>query len=418
MDPQNLILKRRDLPHFVAPVIHALSEIVQGSRLRVFLVGGFVRDLLLGGSLRDMDVVTEGNSGDLARQLAGKVDGKVHSHGEFETYAVFLAEGTRIDIAMARRESYLTPAALPQVEPGTMEQDLQRRDFTINAIAIEVQRGGLGDFMDPYQGEKDLRSKKIQALHEKSFVEDPTRIFRALRYQYRFGFSLESKTAQWMEQSIQQRIPALLSGKRLFTELKKMAEEKDPLPLFKALEQWKLFSFFDSSIRFGKDETKALRRLKEALKWAPSEFEASLTFLLLILSRLSEKKISAQCREWSLPRRWEKAVLQSKEATKVARSLNRPRLKPSQVYRILAPYELEPLLLFDAQGERRASQWIQQFICELRKTQIHTTGEELKRLGIPPGPSYKKILGTLRDLTLDGKMSSPVDEEAYLKGLL
>jgi tRNA nucleotidyltransferase (CCA-adding enzyme) len=374
-----------------------------------------VRDLLLGGSLHDLDVVTEGESRDLARRLAEKLDGKVHTHGEFGTYAVFLAKGPRIDVAMARRESYLSPAALPKVEPGTIEQDLQRRDFTINAIAIEIGRNGLGDFMDPHQGEKDLRSKKIRALHEKSFVEDPTRIFRAFRYQHRFGFLLESQTARWMEQSIQQRIPALLSGKRLFTELKKIAEEKDPLPLFKALEQWKLFPFFDSSVRFRNDEIRALRRLKEALKWAPSEAEAALTFLLVILSRLSAKKISAKCREWSLPRRWEKVILQSKEMAKVTRGLNQFRLKPSQVYRILAPYELEPLFLFWAQMRGPGSRWIQRYLQDLRFVQIETTGEDLKQWGLKPGPQFREILETVQGLKLDGMIKTRAEEISWLR---
>lgn len=418
LKPRNILSQRQDLPSSVSQIIDALSNIVRQNQSRIFLVGGFVRDLLLRGSLKDMDVVIEGNSQNLAHQLAKEMRGEVHSHGEFGTYGVLLSSGMRLDIAMARREFYPKPAALPEVKPGTLEEDLQRRDFTMNAIAIEIDKDGLGDWIDPFRGREDIDAKKIRALHKKSFIDDPTRIFRAIRYQHRLGFSLESNTARWIMESMEQRIPTHLSGKRLFTELKKISEEEDPTATFQSLEQRKLFPLFDKSIQFGRNPIRILRRLKRAMQWVPSSIDKSLLFLLPMLSQLLTQKISKKCREWSLPRYWEKAILQSRDGIQVLQKLTQSSLKPSRVYRMLVPYEVEPLVLFWAQGRKSPSQWIKRYLTELKGVCIWTTGEDLKRHGIPPGPLYRKIMEEIKDLTLDGKVRFRKDEETFLKGLL
>lgn len=221
-----------EVPNSQSRALDIVREVAAEKDCRPFLVGGPVRDILLGRPAVDVDLTLEEGSSTLARALAKRVEGRVRSYPQFLTYKV-TAEGLpEIDIATARKERYRAPGSLPAVSPGNLKDDLLRRDFSINAIAMDLMNGS---FHDPAGGESDLKTRVIRVLHEKSFVDDPTRVFRALRLAARLGFSVESHTAQLMREAIAAGALATVSKERLWRELFLAMEEEEAPQVLLAL---------------------------------------------------------------------------------------------------------------------------------------------------------------------------------------
>jgi tRNA nucleotidyltransferase (CCA-adding enzyme) len=192
----------------------------------IYAVGGFVRDLILNVPNKDIDIVVEGEGIPFAVCLAELFGGKVKSHEKFGTSVVTLSNGDRIDVATARTEYYKHPAALPIVEKGSIKSDLFRRDFTVNSMAIKLTGSNAFCLIDFFDGEKDLRSRKIHVLHSLSFIDDPCRLFRAIRFEQRFGFEIGRQEQVFMRTSIKKNLVDSLSGTRLFNDIKLLLNEK------------------------------------------------------------------------------------------------------------------------------------------------------------------------------------------------
>lgn len=194
----------------------------------IYLVGGTVRDLLLGIDIKDLDVTVEGDAENLAREIWEDTSNKVTYYPRFKTAAVELVDGFSIDLVTARREFYPEPAALPEVAPSDLYHDLFRRDFTINAMAVEIKPDCRGYLVDYFNGLKDLEGRKLRVIHDKSFTDDPTRIFRCIRFKSRYGFEIESRTRELMNRCIKEGLPKLLSTDRIFNEMNLMFGERQP----------------------------------------------------------------------------------------------------------------------------------------------------------------------------------------------
>lgn len=201
-----------------------VKEVAAEKNLRPYLVGGPVRDLLLGRSVIDLDFTLEDGSSALARGIAKRINGRVRSHPQFMTYKVTANEFPEIDIATARSEKYRQPGALPSVSPGTLLDDLMRRDFSINAIAFDVV---LAQVHDPTGGQRDLESKIVRVLHDESFLDDPTRIFRAVRLATRLGFTIDGRSEELMRNAIRAGALGTVSKERLWHELFLAFEEEN-----------------------------------------------------------------------------------------------------------------------------------------------------------------------------------------------
>jgi tRNA nucleotidyltransferase (CCA-adding enzyme) len=204
----------------------ALTE-VAGPYDGVYLVGGTVRDILLSRPNFDVDVAVEGDAIEFARSLARGLDGRCRAHGQFGTAVVHYGDGRHVDVVTARRETYAAPAALPTVERASIRDDLFRRDFTINALALSLKGQDHGELVDPFGGQADLESGVIRVLHDGSFVDDPTRIFRAVRYEGRFGFRMDERTEALARAAIKDGLVERLSGARLREELIALFEENE-----------------------------------------------------------------------------------------------------------------------------------------------------------------------------------------------
>jgi tRNA nucleotidyltransferase (CCA-adding enzyme) len=202
----------------------AVREVAEGYE-GVYLVGGAVRDVLLGEPTFDVDIAVEGDGVAFARDLASRLDGRVHVHEKFRT-AVVLAQGQRVDVATARTEHYEHPAALPVVEHASIQRDLHRRDFTINAMAVDLSAERFGRLVDPFGGSEDLAAGRLRVLHNLSFIEDPTRIFRAIRYENRYGFAMAAQTRELARACVEMGLVGEVSGARVRDELVAILSEE------------------------------------------------------------------------------------------------------------------------------------------------------------------------------------------------
>ena len=208
-------------------IIEIVGKIADELKIKAYIVGGSVRDKLLGMSNYDLDFVVEGDGIKFAEVLNKKLKGRLITYKAFGTATIEL-KGKRIDVVTARKESYKYPAAYPIVKPGAIKDDLFRRDFTINSMALAIDKKGLGRLVDFYGGQKDLTKGVIRVLHDKSFMDDPTRIFRAVRFSVRFGFKIEPHTKKLMKEAVLDGFLGEVNAGRIRKEIELFLKEKNP----------------------------------------------------------------------------------------------------------------------------------------------------------------------------------------------
>ncbi|MBE0431076.1 MAG: CCA tRNA nucleotidyltransferase [Dehalococcoidia bacterium] len=379
----------------------------------LYLVGGIVRDLLLSlsspgpptGLRFDLDLVVEGDAVKLATQAATTGRPRLLAHHRFGT-AKLKYETFTLDLATARKETYERPGALPRVTPGTLKDDLIRRDFSINAMAMSLATQDYGELIDPHKGKTDLEQGLIRVLHAASFSDDPTRILRAVRYEQRLGFVLEAETAQLLEQSI----PMLdaISGDRIRHELEMILREDRPELAINRLGELGALSRI-GHILTGDDWLAAsfdrARRLKR-----PAQLPA--IYLCLMVYPYHEDEVEQVLTRLSTPAKLSRAIRDTLRLKGRLHLLDRPALKPSEVYDLLQEYDLTAIQASVAASDSpEVRRHLQLFLTKLRHITTLLDGEDLKRLGIPAGPHMGQILQTLRRARLDGEVSTRADEE-------
>ncbi len=219
-------------------LLRAAGTIAQEKRMGAYLVGGPVRDILLKAPLVDIDIVVEGKGMEVARSFAVAFGGKVVVYPAFKTATVTLPGGRQVDFATCRKERYVRPGAFPKVAPAKIEEDLKRRDFTVNAVAVAVDPAHWGTMIDPFGGVKDIGSKKIRVLHEKSFIDDPTRMLRAVRFKERFGFEMEKKTMRLLKEAVAGGAIKTITAQRYKKEHDKILKEPRSLAMLACLRTW------------------------------------------------------------------------------------------------------------------------------------------------------------------------------------
>jgi tRNA nucleotidyltransferase (CCA-adding enzyme) len=333
------------------------------SGLPAYLVGGAVRDLLLGGSRADLDVVVEGE----VRPLAEALGGEVTEHERFETATVRVGELV-VDLARSRAESYERPGALPTVSPAPIRDDLARRDFTINAMAVPL--AGAPELLDPHEGLADLRAGLLRVLHDRSFADDPTRALRAARYAARFGFSLEPET----ERLLRAADLSTVSEDRVQAELRRMAAEEDPERAFALVSDWGLLGNLDPK---GPERIAEARRLAAEPPWADwADLEQAV--LLAAVKPLPDVRELAT----ATPER------------------------PSEAARLAARWDPAQLLVARAIG----GEWLDRYAGEWRHVALEIDGGDLMEAGIPEGPGIGRGLEAALSGKLDGEVHDR-DEE-------
>lgn len=245
-------------------IIQRVGSIADQKNISSYLAGGIVRDLLLKRENHDLDIVVVGDSAAVAKLIAEKLSAQVVIHSRFKTATVTLESGNKIDFAMARKEIYSQPGALPEVERGDIVQDQYRRDFSINCLFISLNAATFGKLIDFCGGYRDIQSKEIRVLHSMSFMDDPTRLFRAVRFEQRLNFRINDHTLKLIKQALKKDSLGYVKAQRLFNEFKKLFDEQDPVANLKRLKQLKLLQFIDPLMNMNIKYMSSLQKESEA----------------------------------------------------------------------------------------------------------------------------------------------------------
>jgi tRNA nucleotidyltransferase (CCA-adding enzyme) len=427
---QTVSLKRLPARH-----LHLLRQIGRLAEERgesLFLVGGVVRDLLLKRENWDLDLTVEGDGIAFARLVAVRYRAGLVVFERFATARLTFPNGIKMDIATTRRESYAQPAVLPLVQPASIEEDLFRRDFTVNTLAVQLNPQQFGRMLDPYGGQRDLRAHTLRVLHEGSFQDDPTRIFRAIRFEQRFGFRLEPTTLRLLAQAASTKLIQRLSGPRLQNEVLLLFAERDPVRAIARLEQLKLLRFLHRRLCYTKDVQRTVTAVPKALAWWMRRFPDSvidkpIVYLMALSSESSQAVVATMIRRLVLSREQAKKVnIGRRRVDRVLKRLTDPgTVRHSQVFRLLEDFSDEACVLLLAKQQRvqsvmRLRLLKRQLVVYMknRATKTVLTGRDLQAMGLLPGPQYTTILGKLLDARIDGVVTTEADERALANRML
>ncbi len=410
---------REKFPPPISRMLTLAGEVADGLGFKAYLVGGSVRDLLRGQENLDIDIVIEGDGIAFAKEFGRKFTARVRTHERFGT-AQIITDHLKLDVATARTEYYESPASLPTVETSSIKKDLYRRDFTINTLAVALNPRDFGLLIDFFGGQRDLREKTIRVLHNLSFIEDPTRAFRAVRFSERFGFKLSKHTENLVKSALRMDLFDKLSGSRLYEELILTFSETEPVKAIKRLSEYGLLKVIHPSLLFDDRLESALQSIHDTLSWFNLLFleekpDKGDIYLMALLSTLSEDERGTAFVRLSTPSKMRekisRGIVQSRE---LIRAL--PFRDPARIYKALHHLELETILLamaVAANDDKKKE--ISRYLIELRKVKPQCTGRDLKNAGIAPGPLYSEILDEILGERLRGSLKTKEDELAFIR---
>ncbi len=425
-DPGDLFnlssLLNNELPGEMQRLLLKISRLAEREKIKIYLVGGIIRDLLLQHPPeKDLDFVVIGDAVDFTFKLQKMLGGSVRHFEQFGTASLDLPEGLRLDFVTARKEFYVSPAALPRVEKSSLKNDLFRRDFTINTMACSLESEHYGEFYDYYNGKIDLGNRIIRALYQLSFVDDPLRNLRAVRFEQRYNFTIEPKTLNLIHNAVEKKVLDKVSRQRLYQELKLIYREPSPVKVLKRFSELKLLPFLYPQLKTSEHTWLLLFRLEEILSWVESrgweenpDFE--ITYLSGLLYGLESADRSAIIRKSYLSRERGATVLKAcREAPAVLKNLDQSDVNPSAVVAHLEPLPVEAILLAYALTESKGvKEHLKLYMDGLRYIRPRLRGGDLKELGVKPGPLYKKIIDSLKQAVLDGEVRTPQEELDYV----
>ena len=395
------------LPQDVVQLLHEAGTVAAQERMPLYLVGGSVRDLLLERPLLDLDLVVEGDAAVLAHELAKHLAGVVTAYSPFGTAKVKAGSRT-VDLATARWEIYAQPGALPTVRPGTLRDDLLRRDFSVNALAVHLASEHFGELLDLAGGLADLQKGLVRVLHSDSFRDDATRILRAVRYEQRLNFRLDEETERLLRRDLS--CLDTISPDRLRHEVERiLAEETPAKPLLRASELGVLAAVHPS--------LRAVARWRAVFQAVHTSGKASpLLYLALLAYTIQLKQAEGLIQRLNLTARQAHIVRDMQRIKELTRTLARPGMQPSQVYHLLrelAPEALDAGVLAIENAATRDR--LRRYIDEWRHVRPALSGRDLLRLGVPQGPRVGELLDELKRGRLDGQISSREQEEALVQ---
>jgi tRNA nucleotidyltransferase (CCA-adding enzyme) len=426
-------LLKRSLDGSRLELLHLLAYQASTLRMPLYLVGGVVRDIMLGRKSNDFDLVLEGNSAQFAEYIVRKFGGKIHVHPKFGTATWTPNESTfrrlsvpvfqgsasplSFDLISARSEKYEYPGALPTVQRSGIDDDLRRRDFTINAIALRLDGEPFGELFDPMGGELDLAAGLIRVLHDRSFVDDPTRIFRAVRYAARYGFEIAPETLRLVNEEAR-IVLSQLSGERLRHELDLIFEEENPVPMLEQLKALGLLRWVHAAL-----QNADVRSLTASMNKPGEEFgefiipdllsfRQTLSWVLYLLN-LTEHDVEAISRRLVFPILLIRAA---RGASVLNRNISSFKDWPPSEWTFYL--DEIPALAVYAVWLVTSQSALKEYLTTWRQIKPYTTGYTLQQRGLTPSPKFREILTRLRAAWLDGEVKTEEEEEMMLKGFI
>jgi tRNA nucleotidyltransferase (CCA-adding enzyme) len=430
MDYHDIYEKRRNvkklmeerLSREVLDKLSAIGNLADEMNYHAYLVGGFVRDLLLRIANYDIDIVVEGDGIRFADALARLVNAKVRTHKEFGTAKVIYPDGFSVDIATARLEYYKAPAALPIVEHSSLKLDLYRRDFTINTLAISLNKNTKGELIDFFGAQRDIKEKAIRVLHSLSFVEDPTRVFRAVRFERRFGFQIGKFTLNLVKNTIRMGFLSRIKGSRMWSELALILAEENPGAVLKRLQELDLLKFIYPQLAFDAEKEKLFREMDTVLKWYILLYKGKLNqtfyYLLGFVDHVGLKDVGELAGKLELSETMRNKLENDVDKTrKVMAKFGAAirTMKKSEIYRELEILSLEARLFTMAKAQSDdMKKAISNFITYADTFKPFLSGKNLKQMGVKEGPVFGEILDALKDAKIDLALTTREQEIAFV----
>src|SRR3954471_6526019 len=395
----------------VFETVAAVSEPYEG----VYLVGGTVRDILLGERSFDVDIAVEGDAIALAQALADALGGRVRAHDKFGTAVVLYGEDERVDVVTARTEFYDAPAALPTVEHASIREDLFRRDFTINAMAVSLKGADLGRLVDPFAGRRDLEAKTVRVLHNLSFIDDPTRIFRAIRYENRYGFRMDEHTLRLARGTIEMGLVGDLSSARLRDELVALLEEGEVDHSILRLAELGADHAIHPHLAADEEAVALFARLRELR----DRYGLAIPAWRLGLAALARRLPPDEVYEWL-----QRLKVRRRDAERIAAAVTvGPRIverlekgaEPAEVVALADPYAPGAPLFALALADLPP---LHAYFERLRDVRLEVSGSDLAELGLDESPRVGEILAELRRRMLNGELDGRDSELAAARELI
>ena len=418
-----LRLMKERLSDYIMEILVGVGKVADELGYGAYVVGGFVRDLFLYRDNEDIDIVIEGNGIEFAKKYARLNNARIHTYEKFGTAVVTFADGFKVDVATARMEYYRFPADLPNVEMSSIKLDLFRRDFTINTLAVQLNDVKFGILIDFFAAQKDIKEKVIRILHNLSFVEDPTRIFRAIRFEQRFGFTIGKLTSGLIKNAVKIDLFKKLSGRRIFNELRQILEEADPAPAIQRLHDYDLLRNIHPDLRPSAKLLSNFQAVKKVLDWhdllfLEEKYLQWAVYFMVLLRQFKPDATRAICENFEMASRYQ--VIFCEERFRADQCLFWLRrhlpLENSKTYRELSVFRVELLLYMMAVTRNEAVQKaISNYFTQLRQITTSIRGKDLRRIGVKPGPVYREILDATLNAKLNGRIKTRSDELNFVR---
>lgn len=415
-----LITKR--LPPEAIRLLHDLGSTADELGLSVYAVGGFVRDLLLGMENLDMDVTVEGDGIFFAERFAETHDCRVRSHPAFSTAVIIRPDGSKVDVASTRLEYYESPGVLPTIERSSLRHDLYRRDFTINTLAFCINSDRFGLLTDYFGGQQDIQEHIVRVLHNLSLVEDPTRVFRAIRFEQRLGFRIAPHTENLIRNAVRMNVLDKVGGSRLLNELVLILREREPVRAIIRMGSLGLLPSIHPALKLIGETERVLQEATQVLAWyrllyMKEQCEQWQVYFLALCDRLKQDEFTGICSRLSVPGRVVSRVFGlRRRALGVLEALQRKlkhgaHIRNSEIHACFRDLPLELLLYLAARARHEEfRRFVSLYITHLQQVRCALNGTALQQMGIEPGPHLGRIMEKLLSARLDGEIATREEE--------
>lgn len=418
------LMYRELSPEYIDIMEHA-SRLAHDMGYRLYAAGGLVRDLLLGVECLDIDLVVEGDGIELARALGRDYGGRVRIHPKFRTATVIFPGGQMVDIATARVEFYQYPAAMPQIETSSLHQDLYRRDFTINAMAVSLNRNDYGEVVDYFGGREDLERGYIRVLHNLSFVEDPTRLLRGVRFEKRYFMNLEPQTLKLAKEAVRNDMLSRVAVERVWEEIKHIMLEPRPGLVLSRLHEMQLWNTLFPGVDYQKTK-KILDEMPRSVRiirfWDLFRLaEPWMEYFLAVMHLTDWNTVQEVCRHYNLSRRLSDKIAAAlggwRETMDIIREPTGATMSETARQLMSIPAETYALILTYLDSNTTRSRF-RQVLTAVAYDRPSINGRDLRNLGYTPGPSFKKALDAVWQARIDGVVRTRQEELSFAKDFL
>ena len=414
------------LPRHMIMMLHQAGALASSMGSNIFLVGGIVRDMVLRIDNLDIDLVVEGDGIAFARAFAPSIGGRCAVHEKYKTAVITLRDGTHIDVATARTEYYKHPGGYPVVEQSTLKLDLYRRDFTINTMAVCLVPQRFGELIDFFGAQRDIKEKRIRVLHALSFVEDPSRILRAVRFEKRYGFALGKQTLSLVHAAVKSGLLGSIPGRRISHEIRQILSEDDPIPSLERLRELEVLTAIHPELVINNGVRDDFSRVKQTISWfdllyTHEQYRSWFIYLLALVEPMKPKKIIAICQRLGLTDENVRNILTSRtRVNTVLRDLATSEKKtPAVVVRALEKARIEEALYAMSKTKSpEIKEMISSYITTWRAYKPPVTGKDLIAFGYCKGKKLGDVLRLIRDKGLNGEIRDFKDAMKLARKLL